>query len=260
MMRVIKEHDRMIMMKSSVHRTWPIPSTPWVMKQTWHDLLFAHWEIDEDIIRPLIPKSLELDTFDGKAYIGVVPFTMSGIRLRCLPPIPFTSQFPEINVRTYVTYKGEKPGVFFLSLDAENLIAVKTARAFFRLPYYYAKISVVKDRKSIIYQSSRKEHNSSEFCFQASYWPTSKSFLAKENSFDYWLTERYCLYTTHHNKLYRGDINHEPWKLQHADAQILKNTMLPNSGVNFETTQPILHYSKKMDVVLWALEALEEEI
>ncbi|WML46620.1 DUF2071 domain-containing protein [Neobacillus sp. PS3-34] len=237
------------------HRPWPIPSKPWVMKQTWHDLLFAHWEIDLEIIKPLIPKSLDIDTYEGKAWIGVVPFQMSGIRLRNLPEIPYTSTFPELNVRTYVTYRGEKPGVFFFSLDAANLVAVKTARKFFRLPYYYADILVEKEKETVFYHSKRRD-SSDQFIFKGNYTPVSARFEAELNSIDYWLTERYCLYTTHHNRLYRGEISHQPWQLQLANAEISMNSMVDIPGFSPCDSQPLLHYSNRLDVLLWGLEEL----
>jgi uncharacterized protein len=235
------------------HRPWPIPNRPWIMKQSWHDLLFAHWEIDVQILKPLIPNSLDIDTYNGKTWIGVVPFHMSGIRLRFLPEIPYTSKFPEINVRTYVTYKGKKPGVFFLSLDAANLIAVKTARQFFRLPYYYAEMMLKKEGGSVRYDSKRLE-TSDSFIFRGKYAPVSEQYEASRDTLDYWLTERYCLYTTHNNRLYRGEINHKPWKLQHARAEIDANSMVSIQGYEIPNTPPILHYSERMDVLLWGLE------
>lgn len=235
------------------YRPWPAPSKPWVMKQTWHDLLFAHWEIDVDLIKPYIPNSLDIDTYDGKAWIGVIPFHMSGIRLRYLPEIPHTSKFPEINVRTYVTYKGEKPGVFFFSLDATNLLAVMTAKYFFRLPYFHADISVKKEQDTIKYHSSRKNtYEKRIFC--GKYKPITDVFEAKKHSLDYWLIERYCLYTTHNNRLFRGEINHKPWPLQRANADILTNSMIPIKDFNPQNQVPILHYANRMDVLLWGLE------
>jgi uncharacterized protein len=235
------------------HRPWPVPDRPWIMKQSWHDLLFAHWEIDVHILKPLIPSSLEIDTYDGKAWIGVVPFHMSGIRLRFLPEIPYTSNFPEINVRTYVTFKGEKPGVFFLSLDAANWIAVKTARQFFRLPYFYADMIVKKEGESILYDSKRVDSLDS-FLFKGKYSPISERYEASRGTLDYWLTERYCLYTAHNNRLFRGDISHKPWELQQARAEIFSNSMLSIPGYKIPDTPPILHYSERLDVQLWALE------
>jgi uncharacterized protein len=218
----------------------------WVMKQTWYHLLFAHWKIDPDIMKPLIPSPIELDTYQGEAWIGIVPFEMKRIRLRYMPPLPFTSRFPEINVRTYVTYKG-KSGVYFLSLDAANFVAVQVARSFFHLPYYYADISAAQDRDTIAYRSKRKD-GSARFQFEGTYQPVSPVFRSQPGSLEHWLTERYCFYVRKNGKLLCCDIVHEPWELQLAEADIRINTMLP-----FESKlegQPLLHYADYVDVYI----------
>src|SRR5438067_4030108 len=123
------------------HRPWPLPRSPWIMRQTWNDLLFAHWSLAPEALRPLVPPELTLDLYDGRAWVAVTPFHMTDVAMRGMPPIPALSAFPELNVRTYVTYNG-KPGVFFLSLDAFNPPAVWGARLAYRLPYFYARMSV----------------------------------------------------------------------------------------------------------------------
>jgi uncharacterized protein YqjF (DUF2071 family) len=127
------------MLENTSHRPWPLPKLPWIMKQKWHDLLFAHWPVPAEQLRSFVPEALPLDTFEGTAWIAVVPFSMSGIRLRGLPPVPGTSRFPELNVRTYITLGG-KPGVYFFSLDAANALAVWGARRFYNLAYYLAEL------------------------------------------------------------------------------------------------------------------------
>src|SRR5437764_14098290 len=124
-------------LQHKAHRTAPMPTGPWIMTQTWHELLFAHWPIAPEKIRPLIPSVFTLDTFEGEAWVGVVPFRMSNVRPRWVPPMPGLSAFPELNVRTYVTIHGI-PGVYFFSLDAGNPIAVAAARTVFHLPYFKA--------------------------------------------------------------------------------------------------------------------------
>lgn len=235
------------------HRPWDIPSSSWLMKQTWYDLLFAHWKIDKKILKSYIPSELELDTFEGDAWIGVVPFRMSGIRLKLLPPIPFTSRFPEINVRTYVTYDG-KPGVYFFSLDATNYFAVKTARVFYHLPYYLANIKVMKIEDTVFYESKRRDSNN-QSCFKGWYKPTSSVYYSRQGSLEHWLTERYCLYTVHQNNLFRCEIDHKPWPLQNAEAEILINSMIPIKEFSM-AHPPLLHFSKHLDVRLWGLEKI----
>jgi len=124
----------------TAHRPWPLPARPWLMGQTWYSLLFAHWAVTPEALRPLIPQPLELDLRDGQAWLGVTPFVVGGLRLRGTPPLPWLSRFPELNVRTYVDY-GSHPGIYFFSLDAARLAAVAAARRAYRLPYFHAAMS-----------------------------------------------------------------------------------------------------------------------
>lgn len=199
-------------------------------------------------------KQLELDTFEGQAWIGVVPFTMDGIRIRGLPLIPFASAFAEINVRTYVKV-GNKTGVFFFSLDAAHRPAVVAARTFFHLPYYYATIDSDKtDDQTIRYSSERKDERGNTARFAAEYRPVSEVFHAERGTFDYWLSERYCLYTMdRRGDLLRGDIHHEPWPLQRAEAEISMNTMIEAAGPAQPAGAPVLHYAERLQVLLWRL-------
>src|SRR5258708_2809423 len=123
------------------HRPWPLPKEPWIMTQNWDDLLFAHWSVPVEAMRQVVPAVLPLDTYDGKAWIGVVPFGISSFRPRWVPPIPGLSYFPELNVRTYVTVQ-DKPGVYFFSLDTNSPPSVVGARLWYRLPYFLARQSM----------------------------------------------------------------------------------------------------------------------
>ena len=236
------------------HRPWQIPQMPWVMAQSWQKLLFAHWALPIDMVRPLIPSPLELDTFDGMAYVGVVPFLMNHVHGRSLPPIPTTSCFPELNVRTYVTHQGKR-GVWFFSLDADSLLAVRVARLAFYLPYFDADMSITQHRKDWIQYDSRRNHRGATSAdFIARYRPTSDVYLSDAGSLDEWLTERYCLYSMDaNNKVYRGEILHEKWQLQHAEADITVNTMGRASKLSFPDDPPILHYVDNIDVLTWFL-------
>src|SRR5215213_8448293 len=122
------------------HRPYPLPDGSWVLRMRWRDLLFMHWRVPEEVLRPLIPQALRLDSCDGSAWLGVVPFRMESVRPRFLPAVPWLSGFPELNLRTYVTHEN-KPGLWFFSLDAYNPVAVRLARATFGLPYFDAKMS-----------------------------------------------------------------------------------------------------------------------
>jgi uncharacterized protein YqjF (DUF2071 family) len=228
------------------HRPWPKPSRPWVMTQTWTDLLFAHWPTSSDQLAPHIPDGLDLDLFAGTAWVGVVPFRMSNVSARGLPNLPGLSAFPELNVRTYVTRAG-KPGVFFFSLDAYNRAAVHTARMLFNLPYHFARMDVARRRRMIHYSSTR---HSGEAEFEAVYWPVGETFTAAPGSLDAFLTERYCLYTpSRSGQIRRLDIHHRPWALQPASARIMKNSMTQHLFADMPPL--VLHFSERQDVVAW---------
>lgn len=219
----------------------------------WHELLFMHWPIAVSDLRPLIPESLDIDTFDGTAWIGVVPFRMSGIRLRGLPPIPGISAFPELNVRTYVT-AGGKPGVWFFSLDATHRLAVRVARATFRLPYYDARMhcSRTQDGRTVSYTSVRTHRGAPAAEFGAQYRPTGPVFRACPGSLESFLTDRYCLYAAGRDgRTSRGEITHAPWPLQPAEADVRCNRMVEQLGLQLPDVPPLLHYADYIEAVAW---------
>lgn len=240
-------------LKNNSHRPWSRPNSSWIMAQSWSQLLFAHWPVTTAALRPLIPERLQIDTFEGQAWIGVVPFYMSHVRARGLPLIAGTHAFCELNVRTYVTYEG-KPGVWFLSLDAGNQLAVLGARQAFHLPYYNAAMSMKREGETIQYQSTRTHRGAASADFRATYQPVSPVFYSTPSTLVSWLTERYCLYTVDKGgHLYRGEIHHAPWPLQDAQADMQMNTMAQAGGVNLPDTLPLLHYAERLDVVAWYL-------
>lgn len=248
-------------LRQVAHRPWPLPTGPWIMAQSWHDLLFAHWPIPAATMRTLIPPQLELDTFEGEAWVGVVPFRMSGVRPRLFPAVPWLSAFPELNVRTYVKSRNTaaaKPGVYFFSLEAANPVAVALARGLFKLPYFNATMSLVDDGHTIHYQSERTHRGAPPAQFVGQYAPTSDVFLAQPGTLERWLTERYSLYTVNTRTrgadlAYIGEIHHQPWPLQHAEAEIRVNTMAAASQISLPDIPPLLHFARRLDVAVWLL-------
>jgi uncharacterized protein YqjF (DUF2071 family) len=232
------------------HRPWPLPAGSWVMAQTWHDLLFAHWPVSAGALRQLIPANLEIDMFDGSAWLAVVPFRMSGVRLRGTVVLPWLSAFPELNVRTYVVHDG-KPGVWFFSLDAGNPLAVAIARAWFHLPYFRAHMFCKERNGSIGYTSERTHAGAPPAALQCCYRPVGRTFSPSPGSLEHFLTERYCLYAVDGSgHLIRGEIHHPPWPLQHAEAEFESNTMAESLAMPL-TSQPLLHFAKRQHVVVW---------
>jgi len=221
------------------------------MRQTWTSLLFAHWRVPGDFMRDLVPEQLEIDTFDGSAWIAVVPFLMSGIRFRYLPPLPPTHRSLELNVRTYVRYGG-RPGVYFFSLDAEKKLIVETAKRWFHLPYHHAAMRM-KRATYVRYESLRLPGEESPAAeFQSVYRPCSEPARSLPGSIEYFLTERYCLYALDPAKrVLVGEIDHKPWPLQKAEGEFERNTMTDEFGIELRGA-PLLHYADKLDVKLWS--------
>jgi uncharacterized protein YqjF (DUF2071 family) len=230
------------------HRPWPIVDGGWVMKMRWADLLFAHWPVAVEALRPLIPSGLEVESFDGTGWVGLVPFTMKNVRARLFPRIP---SFPELNVRTYVRYRG-KPGVWFFSLDAQSRLAVATARTFFCLPYYHARMRSVADGASIHYVSSRSPGRGTGAEFEGRYRATGDVLRSNVGTLEYFLTERYCMYMADgRGRIKIGEIHHEPWPLQVAEIEIRRNTVASATGIGLPEVDPICHYSRCLDVLAW---------
>ena len=220
------------------------------MEQRWHDLLFAHWRVEKEWLRQHVPSELEIDMYQGEAWLGVVPFRMEGVRLRYAPAIPGTSCFPELNVRTYVKH-GEKAGVWFFSLDAASRLAVTVARAWFHLPYFFAQMSCEARSGWIEYASERKDRGSPAAVLRGKYRGEGNTFHAASKTLEHFLTERYCLYRADADgTLKRGDIHHLPWNLQVAQAEISENSMTKGLGLDLGTPE-LLHFSRRQDVKVW---------
>lgn len=232
------------------HRPWPIPARAWSWRQTWHDLLFLHWPVAAATLRSLVPRPLEIQEFSGTAWVGVIPFWMSGVALRRWPALPGTSRFPELNVRTYVTL-AERPGVWFFSLDAANRLAVWTARWLFHLPYAHARMEIDLRGNRVDYRSTRPSGPG----FEANYGPEGPPQRTAAGTLDHWLTERYCLYArARSGHLYRAEIHHEPWPLQSAVADVRRNDMLRIHGIGVQGSAPQRHFARRLDVLVWSAE------
>lgn len=242
------------------HRPYALPEGRYTMQQTWCDLLFAHWACAPEALRPFVPKGLELDLFDGRAWLGVVPFHMTGIRHRLFPGVPGLSAFGELNVRTYVVRDG-KPGVWFVSLDAASAVAVEVARRWFHLPYFRADIAWTHDGDDVVYRSVRDDGRGLAVSLEGRYGPTGPVLEpAAPGSLAYWLTERYCLYArSGDGRIHRGDIHHRPWPLQPAKASLSTNTMGRQVGLELDGEPDSLLFARRIDTVVWGLKEVGAE-
>src|ERR687890_878612 len=233
------------------HRPYPVSVGPWAMGMTWLDLLFMHWPVDAEVLRPLVPPSLGIDTFDGSAWLGVVPFEMTGVRPHFLPAVPGLSHFPEINLRTYVTAEG-RPGIWFFSLDAHSRVAVRLARATFHLPYFDAEMSCHASDDEVDYRSLRTHKGAPRAEFAARYSPVGDPFESERGSIENFLTERYCLYSAdRRGNVRRGEVHHHLWSLQPAGVEVSTLAMTQQIGVKLPEAAPILHFSKRLDALAW---------
>lgn len=246
----------MDIMRKQDHRPWPMSSKPWIMRQTWKNVLFAHWPIPKEQLRPHIPSGLEMDTYDGSAWLGVIVLEIGGIYPRGLLSRSVVQRFPEVNLRTYVHYCG-KPGVLFLSLDVENWASLNIAKRWYHLPYQKAKVSLQNERLVFRCHSMRNTMSNIPIVFKGNYYPNSETFLSEKGSLTHWFTERYCLFSTNKKgNLFCGEIHHEPWPLQKARAEINSNTLATPFQINLNEVEPVLHFSKGIDTVFWNIKKL----
>jgi uncharacterized protein len=231
--------------------TWLPPGRPWVMRMCWTDLLFAHWPVDAEPLRRQLPAGLELDLYDGQAWLGIVPFRMSDVSPRGLPAVPRLSSFPEVNVRTYVRH-GERDGVWFLSLDAASRLTVAGARAAFHLPYFLAAMSMESLGDGVAYRSERRDARGASSALEVTYAPTGPVRYAEPGSFEAWSTDRMRLFAADHaGGLTRTEIRHAPWPLQSAAATFTVETLSAAAGVRLPVMPPHLAFARQIDVRGW---------
>ncbi len=229
------------------------PAGRTVMFQTWSELLFLHWRFPPEQIRPLLPPGLELDTFEGEAYVGLVPFTMTGVRPVWSPPIAPLSNFHETNVRTYVHCKGRDPGVWFFSLDAANVAAVQIARTLWKLPYYFARMRLEKAQGEIEYVSERLWPAPVPAVSTIRCRPVGPVTPAAVGTLEHFLAERYILYAYTRSRLYRGRVHHTPYPLQSAEVLTLDESLLAAAQLTRPDTPPLAHYASGVNVRVFPL-------
>jgi uncharacterized protein YqjF (DUF2071 family) len=242
------------------------PSGLAIMRQRWRDLLFLHWAFDPATVRPLIPEELELDLFDGRAYVGLVPFTMTGVRPVGFPSLGPLSRFHETNVRTYVHCGGHDPGVWFFSLDAANRLAVRLARRLFHLPYHDATMFLARDTAngiegpvgvSILYAGVRRQPAPSPASYLIRAATMGPAGPAIPGTLEYFLAERYLLYSRRDGELYRGRVHHEPYPLQASEVLSLDECLLAAAGLVRPSQPPLAHFAAGVDAEIFALRHLD---
>lgn len=230
-----------------------------LLRQNWHHLLFLHWEIPPAKLQELVPPRLTIDTFEGKAYVGLVPFTMTGVRPVMLPPLPWVSSFHEINVRTYVHLDGRDPGVWFFSLDASSSIAVAAARAAYKLPYFDADMSfhASGDPLPVIDFHTRRTDTRGTLPANANirYRPVEGPIThAAPGTVEHFLVERYLLYSEDSDRqLHRARVHHQPYPIQRAEVLALEETIVWAAGIRHAENTAFRHYASEVNVKVYPL-------
>ena len=246
----------------SIDRVAPTlePDTPVVLHQNWHHLLFLHWEVPPEELQKLIAPELTIDTFEGNAYVGLVPFTLTGVRPVMAPPLPWISNFHEINVRTYVHLRGREPGIWFFSLDASSTLAVAAARAAYKLPYFHSNIEFTASNDpmpAVSFDGKRDDPSGARPANGRIRYKPMEGIVtrASPGTIDHFLVERYILYTTdkdHH--LYRARVHHSPYPIQRADVLECDETLIWAAGIRRTRENPLRHYAREVNVKVYPLE------
>jgi uncharacterized protein YqjF (DUF2071 family) len=244
--------DRQLL-EITAHRTAPMPRRPWLVNMAWRDLLFAHWRLDPAAVRARVPQPLELETHDGAAWVGVIPFVMD-FAVRSVPVMLAT---PEINVRTYVRFGGI-PGVYFFSLDLASVVGVLGARIGYGLPYWPAQMWARRVPLDDVGEEYEVRYGTARVANRADFWgcyrPIGPAFTAAPGTVEHFVTERYCLYNVERGKVYRVPIHHLPWLLQPAEAEIVRNNMAAAAGITLPDSAPLLHFARELEVLAWTPE------
>jgi uncharacterized protein YqjF (DUF2071 family) len=238
----------------TAHRPWPLPAGEWIWRQRWCDLLFAHWPVPAEALRSLVPAELSIDTFGGTSWVGIVPFRMAGVARRPLPDLPGVSAFPELNLRLYVS-RDRRPGVWFLSLDATNPLAVWAARRLCHLPYHHAAIRMeigAGGTPGVRFRAERLGGARGVRC-AADYAPAGAAAAARPGTLEAFLAERYCLYTRDPaGAIFRSEVHHQPWPLAPATGWIDARALVAPHGIVLPRCEPLLHVAAGVDTVVWS--------
>ena len=237
------------------HLPFPMPNRPFAISQEWRELTFMHWKVDPERLKPHLPDGLEIDLFNGEAYVGVIPFVMKNVRPRGLPSVPGISTFAEFNVRTYVIKDGQA-GVFFLTLDAKSLVTCSYAPRAYGLPYRYAKAKVKYEGESLQRRSRRSSDGAELIGSTSNKGPLQSS---DSNTLEHYFFERYCLYTEHHGCIRRAYVYHQPWSFTEAEVNLESNSLLESYNMGLDALSPdLIHYSQGLLVKTWPIEVAEK--
>jgi uncharacterized protein len=247
------------------HKPRPLPAGRWAMTQRWNDLLFAHWPIPAAKAESLLPDWLEADTYQGSAWLGAVPFWLDRIKVRGVPAIPGLRNFPDLNLRTYVRDRTTgTPGIYFFSVDSNNVLAVAAARMVYHLPYFLSEMHLEQRSEREFAFYSRRRFRKDQVIFKARYrglGPSRRLVEIRGGSFEYFMSERPCVFSVNRGgQPIRANLHHVSWPLEEAEAEIERNDLAAAVGLELPEIEPILHYSRRLAVYVWPAELVRPKI
>jgi uncharacterized protein len=247
------------------HKPRPLPAGRWAMTQRWNDLLFAHWPIPPAKMEALLPDWLEADAFQGSAWLGAVPFWLDRIKIRGVPAIPGLRNFPDLNLRTYVRDRiTGTPGIYFFSVDSNNMLAMAAARVVYHLPYFLAEMHLEQRSEREFAFYSRRRFARQQVIFKARYrglGPSRRLVEIRSGSFEHFMSERPCVFSVNRGgQPIRANLHHVPWPLEEAEAEIERNDLAAAVGIELPDMEPVLHYSRRLAVYVWPAELVRPQI
>lgn len=237
-------------LQSVKHRPWPKPTQFWRYYQEWNNAIFLHWRIEENVLQKLVPPDITVDTFEGYSWVSLVAFTMENIKPRFLPSISAISDFHEINIRTYVI-RENKPGVYFLNIEAEKKLSCTIAKALSGLPYEKA---IIKRFNSNEHKAYTSLNTNKQFSFETHF--NIGTEIQNVTLLDKWLTERYCLYSNNNSDIFRYEIHHKPWQLFSINiAKLITHYKI--GDIDLSRKPDLVHFSNGVKVIAWAKQRLK---
>ncbi len=228
---------------------------PWVAQQEWHDVLFMHWPVPYDLLKPYVPDPFILETYGEQAWISIVLFRVEKSRLRNMPTIMSYPPFLQMNIRTYIQFQGE-PGIYFLSVDVNRLLIMMTAKRLLQLPYKMAKMKLEQTKDQLLFTSKQWTKNYVDARISVRYRPLTNTVFSQKGTLPYWLTERYCSWMIHGNKIVKAPLSHISWMLYHAELDMTMTNIIPFIPNKYFHLNPLTHYAKSKHAYLHPFEQI----
>lgn len=226
---------------------------PWVGQQEWGDVLFMHWSVPYEILKPYVPAPFTLETYDGESWVTVILLQAKHSRFRGMPTMMSYPPFLQMNVRTYIQFDGE-PGIYFFSVDVNSLLTVAAAKGLLQLPCQFAEMELEEDKDQLSFNSKRIKSDHSSSSITVNYRPLTQEISNQQGTLPYWLTERYCFWMIKENRIIKGPLTHAPWKLSDVTVDLKMTEIISFIPAQYLQKNPLIHYSKSIHAYLHPFE------